>query len=241
VRIQPPRLEMIQDLSSMMVNALNLFAQKAQAPPRRIIFFRDGVSEGEFEAVYQFEVAAVQTAWKTFLTVNASRLRSMNLAPPDTIPLTFVIVGKRHHIRFFPSRDPSLADRSGNVRGGLVVDTDIVAPTGVDYYLQSHSGLLGTSRSAHYTVLQDTINLGIDDLQELSYYLCYSYARATRAVSIPAPVYYADLVCTRAKYFFKDEVAYSDGGSGSINMDDWQRLFMQLNDNLNSRGFMFFM
>lgn len=29
----------------------------------------------------------------------------------------------------------------------------------------------------------------ISSLQELSYMLCYNYARATKAVSIPAPVY----------------------------------------------------
>lgn len=48
-----------------------------------------------------------------------------------------------HHIKFFPSPGTP-ADRSGNVPGGLVVDRDIVAPTTLDFYLQSHGGLLGS-------------------------------------------------------------------------------------------------
>lgn len=46
-------------------------------------------------------------------------------------------------------------DRSGNAPAGLVVDRDIVHPIEFDFYLQSQGGLLGTSRSSHYSVLYD--------------------------------------------------------------------------------------
>lgn len=35
--------------------------------------------------------------------------------------------------------------------------------------------------------------------------MCYNYGRATKAVSICPPAYYADLVCTRAR-IHKDEL-----------------------------------
>src|SRR2546421_6355910 len=38
-----------------------------------------------------------------------------------------------------------------------------------------------------------------DSIQTLSYYLCYTYARCTQAVSIVPPVYYAHLACSRAR------------------------------------------
>ncbi|KAK0224344.1 hypothetical protein IW262DRAFT_886095 [Armillaria fumosa] len=53
--------------------------------------------------------------------------------------------------------------------------------------------------------------------------LCYNYPRSTRVVSIPAPVYYADTVCSRANHNFspnlhlgseEDWSASSDAGSG---------------------------
>lgn len=112
--------------------------------------------------------------------------------------LTVVVVGKRHHVRFFPA-SPQNADKSGNCRAGTVVDTDISHPVEFDFYLQSHGGLLGTSRPAHYSVLLDENEFTSDALEQLSFALCHIYARSTRSVSIPAPVYYADIVCTRAK------------------------------------------
>lgn len=72
---------------------------------------------------------------------------------------------------------------------GTVVDNEITHPLELDFYLQSHAGLLGTSRPAHYNVLYDETRFSPDALQNLSFALCHVYARSTRSVSIPAPVY----------------------------------------------------
>ena len=71
--------------------------------------------------------------------------------------ITVVVVGKRHHVRFFPM-SPRDGDKTGNCPPGTVVDTEVTHPTEFDFYLQSHGGLLGTSRPAHYNVLQDENN-----------------------------------------------------------------------------------
>ncbi len=42
-------------------------------------------------------------------------------------------------------------------------------------------------------------NFSVDDLQALTHDLCYAYQRCTRAVRVPAPVYYAELCCNRAR------------------------------------------
>jgi hypothetical protein len=68
--------------------------------------------------------------------------------------ITLIIVGKRHHVRFFP-RSENEGDRSGNCVAGTVVDSDVVNPVEFDFYLLSHGGILGTSRPAHYNVLID--------------------------------------------------------------------------------------
>ena len=109
---------------------------------------------------------------------------SLNIKPSITV----IVVGKRHHVRFFPIDG---GDRTGNCRAGTVVDRDITHPVELDFYLQSHAGLLGTSRPAHYNVLHDDNNFSADALQALSFALCHVYARSTRSVSIPAPVYCA--------------------------------------------------
>ncbi|CAB4424749.1 unnamed protein product [Rhizophagus irregularis] len=59
----------------------------------------------------------------------------------------------------------------------------------------NHTSLQGTSRPTHYHVLFDENGFSSDALQILTYNLCYSFARCTRAVSIVPSVYYARLVC----------------------------------------------
>ncbi|KAJ8092003.1 Protein argonaute-2 [Marasmius tenuissimus] len=115
--------------------------------------------------------------------------------------ITLVVVGKKHHIRFFPTEN-GRADPSGNCLAGTVVDSDITHPTEFDFYLQSHGGILGTSRSSHYSVLFDENKFNADSLQSLSFALCHVYARSTRSVSIPAPVYYADIASSRFRNHF---------------------------------------
>ncbi|XP_003371069.1 eukaryotic translation initiation factor 2C, partial [Trichinella spiralis] len=58
----------------------------------------------------------------------------------------------------------------------------------------------GTSRPTRYHVLFDESNMDANVMQSITYYFCHLYGRCARSVSIPAPVYFADLVCARARY-----------------------------------------
>jgi len=83
-------------------------------------------------------------------TVNLDACAKLGFKPT----VTLIIVGKRHHVRFFPCAQNE-SDRSGNCVAGTVVDSDVVNPVEFDFYLLSHGGILGTSRPAHYNVLID--------------------------------------------------------------------------------------
>jgi len=49
IRLQPPRVEIIQDMEAVMKEHLLYFYKSTrQQKPDRIIFYRDGVSEGQF-------------------------------------------------------------------------------------------------------------------------------------------------------------------------------------------------
>lgn len=133
LRVQPPLMEDIQDLKAMAKELILRFYQTNRGvKPTRIVFYRDGVSEGQFLHVFHQEVRAIRAAC---FELDAS------YAPP----ITFVVVQKRHHTRFFPTPG-SATDRSGNVAPGCVVDTTVVHPREFDFYLQSHAGIQGTSR-----------------------------------------------------------------------------------------------
>ncbi|CAG8449098.1 3430_t:CDS:10 [Funneliformis mosseae] len=191
IRVQAGRTEIIADLANMVKELLKTFYQTCGRKPDRVLFYRDGVSEGQFGAVLKEEINAVRAA-----------CQALDITYKPTI--TFVVVQKRHHTRFFPLEKGD-SDRSGNCAPGTVVESEITHPFEFDFYLQSHAGLQGTSRPTHYHVLYDENSFNADMLQTLSYNLCYLYARCTRAVSLVPPVYYAHLVCSRAKFHSRGE------------------------------------
>ncbi|KAK3831847.1 MAG: Piwi domain-containing protein [Linnemannia elongata] len=186
VRVQAARTEMIADLRGMAVELLRCFYQRCGQKPMKIIFYRDGVSEGQFAELLSREVASLKAA-------------CASLEQGYNPKITFVVVQKRHHIRFFPVH-PSNSDRTGNCKPGTVVDQGVVHPFEFDFYLQSHAGILGTSRPAHYHVLFDENKFTSDALQDLTYKLCHLYARCTRVVSYATPAYYAHIVAARARF-----------------------------------------
>ena len=49
------------------------------------------------------------------------------------------------------------------------MDSEICHPTEFDFYLNSHSGVQGTNKPAHYHVLLDENRMGTHELQLLTY------------------------------------------------------------------------
>ncbi|KAK6128215.1 hypothetical protein DH2020_038041 [Rehmannia glutinosa] len=210
---QAHRQELIQDLyktwqdpvkgtmhGGMIMELLISFRRATGQKPQRIIFYRDGVSEGQFYQVLLYELDAIRKACAA-------------LEPNYQPTVTFVVVQKRHHTRLFANNhnDRRSVDRSGNILPGTVVDSKICHPTEFDFYLCSHAGIQGTSRPAHYHVLWDENRFTADGLQTLTNNLCYTYARCTRSVSIVPPAYYAHLAAFRARFYMEPET--SDSGS----------------------------
>ena len=78
----------------------------------------------------------------------------------------------------------------------------------------------GTHRTANTSLSQCTS-------QTLTHNLCYTFARATRAVSVCPPAYYADLLCERGRcYRFTDlaeNVASASSVSGEEDQGVWTR------------------
>ena len=54
VRVQSHRQEIITELASMVREMLIQFYQSTRFKPHRIIFYRDGVSEGQFQQVHPY-------------------------------------------------------------------------------------------------------------------------------------------------------------------------------------------
>ncbi|KAL8278267.1 hypothetical protein RQP46_009299 [Phenoliferia psychrophenolica] len=122
--------EIIGDLSNMVFNLLKRRSTFGNGPPvpppDTVIFFRDGVSDGEFGALITREIPAIKQAFKR-----------MQAEFPSWSPrLTYLTCAKRHHIRLIPSDEKNSEKTKngqvpkviGNAPAGTVVDTQIVDP-----------------------------------------------------------------------------------------------------------------
>jgi len=197
VRLQPAGSDVIKDMQDIMYSHFIAFAKANEMFPKRILIFRDGVSEGQFAVIRKYELRDVKAA------VDQVRASGGPNAQTWSPTITMVLVQKRHHTRFSPA-DPHDGDKSQNVPAGTVVDSQICSPHHFDFYLQSQAGLQGTSRPAHYHVVHDENSLSPDQVQNICFGLCFTFARCTRSVSVPAPIYYANLVAERAGFHLRD-------------------------------------
>uniref|UniRef100_A0A453E8C8 Piwi domain-containing protein n=1 Tax=Aegilops tauschii subsp. strangulata TaxID=200361 RepID=A0A453E8C8_AEGTS len=103
VHAQGHRVELIEALEGIVKKLLLSFEKQSKQRPKQLIFYRDGVSEGQFRKVLEDEIPLIEKAWKALYNEKPS--------------ITFIVVQKRHHTRLFPS-DGKYQDNSGNVMPG---------------------------------------------------------------------------------------------------------------------------
>jgi eukaryotic translation initiation factor 2C len=192
------RTEKILNFGTMVLELIQTYERINKVKPQRIVVFRDGVSEGQFDMVLNEELFDLKRA------IDAEGYRPT---------ITLVVAQKRHQTRLFPETKND-GGSNGNVQPGTVVDTVITHPFEFDFYLCSHYGSLGTSKPTHYYVLWDEHRFTSDQLQRLIYELCFTFARCTKPVSLVPPVYYADLAAYRGR-MFQEAMELSLGSAAS--------------------------
>lgn len=232
IRIQKGRQEMIEGLKDMVKSRLRLWQKHNQNKlPTEILVYRDGVGETMYDLVRSAELPLIQQACQDLYPATDTK---------KGLPyITIVICGKRHHTRFYPTKDED-AEKGGSPNPGTVVDRGVTETRIWDFFLQAHSALQGTAKPCHYVVVHDEIfrrraaavspatlkmdkqtaeQKAADTLEALTHALCYMFGRATKAVSLCPPAYYADLVCDRARRWlsgvFDERITVVSSESGS--------------------------
>ncbi|OCH91554.1 Piwi-domain-containing protein [Obba rivulosa] len=189
------------NLTTMLLERLKVYTRRNNGLPDRVFVYRDGVSEGQYDKVLQFELPQILEAFR--------KVPSKTTYKPK---LTIAICGKRHHVRLYATQEADMT-RNGNTLPGTIVDRGITYVYHNDFYLQAHAGLQGTVKSTHYVIIYDENRYAADVLQQGTHTASYLYARATKAVSLVPAAYYADIACERARYYLHNLLNLADSSS----------------------------
>ncbi|KAG9233432.1 Piwi domain-containing protein [Amylocarpus encephaloides] len=196
-RLQDPNTEYIGEVGQMMVEQLKNYSAKHGRLPANILFYRDGVGESQYGMVKREELPRIIKACEDM----RDEKTKMKLARPK---ITIVVVEKRHHARFFPTKREAQGNNlDPNLPPGTCVDTDVVAPNRFEFYLQSHDSPRGTAKNGHYVVITNESDCTMEACGHQTHNLCFTGSRATTALSTCTPVRYADILCTRLRCYMR--------------------------------------
>lgn len=152
--------ELSNNLPISVIKALKQYQEIHGILPDRLLFYRDGVGEGQTNFVYEHELSHLRKALEQYYG-------------EKPVKLAFVIVSKRINTKFFAED----RQRGGttNVPAGTVVDDVVTLPERYDFFLVSQHVNQGTATPTNYNVIFDSFGLPPDKLQQMTYIMCHLY------------------------------------------------------------------
>ncbi|XP_064631456.1 piwi-like protein 1 [Lineus longissimus] len=172
--------ELHDNLRTMMTASIKKFLEKNRFLPDKIFMYRDGVGDGQLDAVFQHEVKQIQDAFKAFERPDGS---------PYLPSLAVIVVKKRIATRFFKQA----GNQCLNPPPGTVVDDVVTNANWYDFFIISQSVRQGSVSPTHYNVIFNTMppTMSPDRMQQLTYKLCHLYVNWPGTIRVPAPCMYA--------------------------------------------------
>ncbi|EFC41986.1 argonaute [Naegleria gruberi] len=192
--IQEAGKEIVDELEECMTAALNKFKEKNKILPKHVIFYRDGVGEGQKEAVLEREVMACKKA-------------IMNIAP--SCKLNYIVVSKRINTRIFAQTDPTKPTDFTNPQPGTVLDYGVTSqredPLAIEFYLvaQKVDNGQGTATPTKYHSIFNESSLSKQYLETLSFRLCHNYYNWFGTIRVPSPCMYAHKIASLVGQYTK--------------------------------------
>ncbi|KAM9175030.1 piwi-like protein 2 [Mergus octosetaceus] len=141
--------------------------------PKKIVVYRDGVSDGQLDTVVKYEIPQLQKCFDTFENYRPS--------------MVVVVVQKQISTNFYTDTSERLACPPA----GTVIDHTITSTDWQDFYLLAHRARQGCSVPTRYVCVLNTANLSAEHLQRLTFKLCHLYWNWPGTIRVPAPCKYA--------------------------------------------------
>ncbi|KAI6226511.1 hypothetical protein M3Y99_01281500 [Aphelenchoides fujianensis] len=208
---EPLRDEKVKVIMEIVKTAVDRFTANRGAPPKRVFVFRNSSSEGSYDFVMKYEIPLV----KRVLEKTGAQL-------------VFVVATRLHNIRLTPAQPPANPDAKNserNLRAGTCVDTTITNAYIPEFFLLGHVGRLGTAKVPRYDVLCNEPKIEMEDLQRMTFHLCFGHQIINQPTSLPTPIFVAFEMAKRGRNVYN--VALSRDIVG-VTSSDFQRLTVEL-------------
>lgn len=177
-KIQKKGQEIMKNMSEMVLKHLEHIIKVTKNIPENILFYRDGVGEGQVPIVIEYELKKI---------INSLYSKYSARAPK----ITFIIVTKRIDDRIAIMQN----NKTNNPNGGLIVMDGITKIDKVNFFMISQKVTQGTARPTHYEIIINQCKWDLPFLQKVTYDLTHLYYNWMGAVKVPAVVQYAH-TCT---------------------------------------------
>lgn len=147
--------------------------------PETFIFYRNGVNRYENKAVINDEVIPLKTY---FISLN---IEDASYKPK----FTYIVTNKIVDTKFFENGGNNLENPSS----GMCVDTLVTTPGSYEFYIQPQFVNMGTATPTKFTVLYDSSTITMEDLEQITYNMCYYYWNWSGAIRVPAILKFSEL------------------------------------------------
>eukprot|EP01024_Parvocaulis_polyphysoides_P055415 TRINITY_DN5671_c0_g1_i1.p1 TRINITY_DN5671_c0_g1~~TRINITY_DN5671_c0_g1_i1.p1 ORF type:complete len:272 (-),score=19.08 TRINITY_DN5671_c0_g1_i1:353-1096(-) len=182
------REERIGEMEQLCMPILEDYYTNNQSLMDVLLVYRDGLSESQLDEYSGIEIDGIRKAYEAI----SQKYR----LDGNQVKVVYVSIEKKHHTRFIPVGQQG--DRTGNAFPGTVMDEEIISTGRREFFLMSQGALQGTSRPQRYHVLVNDQKMTMNQLSQLSYWLCYGLGNCPKSIAQPAPIRWAHLRAERA-------------------------------------------
>jgi aubergine len=206
--IQPKFQEIVKkDLDRCLSSSIDAFQKENNGElPGRIFIFRDGVGEGMRDQIIDNEVKQFKESLKTIYKQGGIP------------PITLVVVNKRINQRMFVKG--SDGKNIENPPPGSIIDSKLVenqtGNTCFDFFLVPQQTTQGCVTPTHFFVaMNESADVSKQDIEDLSYTLCYMYSNWSGSIKVPAPCQYAHKI---AEYHYSFDQNHQIKKTGKVDL-----------------------
>ncbi|KAJ2840180.1 hypothetical protein J3B01_000140 [Coemansia erecta] len=166
----PKRQEIIENMDVLVRHALRVHYKHTRVKPVQIVYLRDGVSDSQLGDVRRIELDGL--------------MRGCKLVDSTYEPRVLLMIARKRHCTRFVQQSSNFE----NCVPGTVV-TQMTSHNG--FHMVAHHAIHGVSKPTYFLITHNTTQMSEADIHNMSYNLCFAYPIVTRAVTMPAPLYYA--------------------------------------------------